>query len=178
MGLKVGKKVKGLKDVKRPVPTPEERVQGIFNFMEIVEEAQSKLGVQPSLPSERLAMRLKHLIDGYNGRASVLARAILYGLIEPNEEMDGNLYYNLSEALVEMLREVAADDAARLPLRVTRALAWAARDTTPHDFACYVGIAGMSLLDADQCEIVKEGDAYAAYYNRLKPVLDELAPEQ
>jgi hypothetical protein len=68
------------------------------------------------------------LIEAYEGRAGLLARAILYGLTEPSGEMSPAINMTVSEVIVTQL---ALSNTVQFFRRLPYALKWAIRPETP-----------------------------------------------
>lgn len=75
------------------------------------------------------------LIQSYEGRAGLLARCILYGLVEPDVEIDPNVMITLAYTLVDELRTTVEETPTRFADRAEKAIKWAMRPDVPPEIA-------------------------------------------
>lgn len=74
------------------------------------------------------------LLDAYSGKAGLLCRCILFGIVEPPEKMDRMLQQMLAETIIEECTEFNKHEFMR---RFPRALKWAIREEIEPEFGIF-----------------------------------------
>jgi len=109
------------------------------------------------------------LIESYEGRAGLLARCILYGLVEPDVEIDANVLATLSSTLVSELATTLEETPTRFVGRAQKAYAWALRFQP--EFAVMFAIQLNQLIvrqDQTVVDEILEMPEYNEFLNRFR----------
>jgi hypothetical protein len=110
------------------------------------------------------------LINSYEGRAGLLARCILYGLVEPDVEVTPGVLATLAQTIVN---ELAASTKTQFLSRVPRALKWAIREDVAPEIAIFTIEQVMAARSKTIQRTVVKSDEYAAYREKLGALLDD-----
>jgi len=110
------------------------------------------------------------LIEAYEGKASLLSRCILFGLVEPDNEMSPAIQLTLAQSIVAELKDCPK---AQFLSRVPRALKWAVRADVAPELAIFAVEPTLSMRSPSQQKIVRKMPEYAAYKDKLGSLLDE-----
>lgn len=109
------------------------------------------------------------LIDANEGKAGLLCRCILFGIVEPPEEMNRMLQHSLAEIIIE---ELGGYSKHEFRSRFPRALKWAVRPEIADEFGIFTiekVLATCSPVLRRQAEKMPE---YQAYLAKHGPTLD------
>jgi hypothetical protein len=114
------------------------------------------------------------LIASYEGRAGLLARCILFGLVEPDVEIDPNVMMTLAYTIVDELRTTAEETPGRFGSRAEKALQWAVRSDVAPEAAAFMvqmlindPMTGPALAEAE----TMQGAAWIAFNAQFKDIL-------
>jgi len=110
------------------------------------------------------------LIEAYAGRAGLLARCILYGLVEPMVQITPAVLATLSQAIVE---ELLATPKAQFLTRMPRALKWAVRPDVSPELAIFTIEQVLGARSPLQRRLIAKTDEYGAYREKLGALLDD-----
>ncbi len=109
------------------------------------------------------------LIDAYSGKAGLLCRCILFGLVEPPTEMDQMLQLVLAETIVEELGQTGKQN---FLTRFPRALNWALRSEVGPEFAVFTIEKAIAARSSAQQARVRKMPEYKAYSEKFAGVLE------
>jgi hypothetical protein len=113
------------------------------------------------------------LVEAYNGRVGLLSRCILYGLVEPNVEVNVDIQRILASSLIEELVETKKNEPVRLLTRMERAVKWATRSDIPHELGLYLGISALQLLGRNKMVTFKRTDIYQQFKTKFGDIIEE-----
>ena len=108
------------------------------------------------------------LLEAYQGRAGLLCRCILFGLVEQPTEMDQMLQLVLAETIVD---ELGTTGKQNFLTRFPRALKWAMRDEIAPEFAIITIEKALRARSAAQQARVRKMPEYKAYLEKFSGVL-------
>jgi hypothetical protein len=117
------------------------------------------------------------LVEAYEGRAGLLVRCILFGLVEPDVEITPAVQATLAQAMVDELVETLAENRGMFPSRARRAYAWAVRADVSPEFAIFMGEqvrARVRAENRDTREDLFESPEYRAYCMKFADVIGAL----
>jgi hypothetical protein len=118
-----------------------------------------------------LKFNAQNLIDAYQGEAGLLARCILYNLVEPPGNRSPDLMIALSKTLIQELKDA---NKSQFLSRFPRAMKWALRDDVPPDLAIYVIEQTLALRSRTMRRVVRKIPEYHAYREKMGGVLEAL----
>lgn len=110
------------------------------------------------------------LVAAYEGRAGLLARCVLYGLVEPDVPMTPGILATLSQTIIEELME---SPKAQFLSRMPRALKWAVRPEISPDLAIFTIEQVLAVRSSAQRRLIGKTAEYAAYREKLGALLDD-----
>ncbi len=110
------------------------------------------------------------LIEAYEGRAGLLARCVLYGLVEPNVEITPAIVATMSQVMVE---ELKSSPKAQFLTRMPRALKWAVRSDVSPELAIFTIEQVLADRSKLQRSLIVKTNEYASYRLKLGALLDD-----
>jgi len=112
----------------------------------------------------------QELIDAYQGRAGLLARCILYGLVEPDVEVNPDILITLANTLVDELSdEEIVESESRFLKQAAKALRWAIRDSIPAEIGIlfYLRLMSVPISFKNELMALSEYEAFYAKYGDI-----------
>src|SRR6478752_8755373 len=94
------KKSKLVPRAKAPV-SPENMISAAAAFCVQTREALEEMGKEPKTVSEKTALSVQRLLDSHYGRATLLSRCILHGLVEPDVEVSADVQFNIVLSMID-----------------------------------------------------------------------------
>ena len=111
------------------------------------------------------------LIDSNYGKAGLLARCILSGLVEPHVEMTPLILGSLAEVIADELKSSRKTDFMR---KMPRALKWAVRPDVTPEFAILAVEHALAARSPTQRRVIRGSREYGAYRAKFGTILDEV----
>lgn len=113
----------------------------------------------------------QELIDAYQGRAGLLARCILYGLVEPNVEVNPDILITLANTLADELSdEEVIESEHRFLRQSSKALRWAIRSSIPTEIGILFYLRLMAIPIAFTDELVTMPE-YMAFFEKYGDII-------
>ncbi len=112
----------------------------------------------------------QELIDAYQGRAGLLARCILYGLVEPDVEVNPDILITLANTLADELSDEEIIESENRFLRQSgKALCWAIRDSIPAEIGIlfYLRLMSIPVPFKDELRSLPEHAAFFVKYGDI-----------
>lgn len=109
------------------------------------------------------------LIQSYEGRAGLLARCILYGLVEPQVEITSAVQATLAQTLIDELQASSKTEFLR---RIDKALKWAVREDVSPELAIFTIEQTIPLRSKTLQRGIHKTAEYQAYREKLGDLFD------
>ena len=114
----------------------------------------------------------EEMVEGYQSQASLVARCIIYGLVEPTLDITPNLQVAVAEELSQTLGTTPKAEKYRLPNRLERAFQWAVRDDVQPELAILMGETTLATIPKMIAKQFRKTEAYIVYKNKLGELLN------
>ena len=113
----------------------------------------------------------QELIDAYQGRAGLLARCILYGLVEPDVDVNPDILITLANTLADELSdEEIVESENRFLRQSSKALRWAIRDSIPTEIGILFYLRLMAIPISFKEELVSMPE-HVAFFEKYGDII-------
>lgn len=113
----------------------------------------------------------QELIDAYQGRAGLLARCILYGLVEPDVDVNPDILITLANTLADELSdEEIVESENRFLRQSSKALRWAIRDSIPTEIGILFYLRLMAIPISFKEELVSMPE-YVVFFEKYGDII-------
>jgi len=113
----------------------------------------------------------QELIDAYQGRAGLLARCILYGLVEPDVEVNPDILITLANTLADELSdEEIIESEHRFLRQSSKALRWAIRESIPTEIGILFYLRLMAIPISFKEELI-EMPEHMAFFEKYGDII-------
>ena len=112
------------------------------------------------------------LIDSNAGKATLLCRCILAGLVEPEVEVTPDTQALIARAMVDEIIPMLDNPGFMLQRRLTRVFEWAVRSDVEPEYGIMVGQTVLAFMDDSQDFM--ESEVYRSYMTKFGDIIAEV----